>query len=43
MKRTIKYIQLLIILVIINACTNDFAEINTDPNEISERKFNPTE
>ncbi|WBX75272.1 RagB/SusD family nutrient uptake outer membrane protein [Tenacibaculum ovolyticum] len=35
MKRTIKYIQLLIILVIINACTNDFAGINTDPNKIS--------
>lgn len=35
MKKTIKYIQLLIVLVIVNACTDDFTGINTDPNKIS--------
>ena len=39
MKRTIKYIQVLIILVIINACTDDFKNINTDPHGISQESL----
>lgn len=39
MKRIIKYIKLLIIIVIINACTEDFAKINTDPHGISQESL----
>ena len=36
MKNNIKYIKLFIIVIIFNACTGDFENINTDPNGISQ-------
>ncbi|WP_442266628.1 RagB/SusD family nutrient uptake outer membrane protein [Tenacibaculum sp. ZS6-P6] len=39
MKNKIKYIQVFIILLIFNACTEDFEKINTNPNGISQESL----